>query len=92
LSSASFHFLPLRFKYSPQHPLLKYPQPKFSLSVRDQISHRHETPYKITVLDISMFTFLYGRCSDPAEGSKFAALCNKWLLPPRFICKPQNNT
>jgi hypothetical protein len=25
-SPASHHFLPLRSKYSPQHPVLKYPQ------------------------------------------------------------------
>jgi len=25
-SLASCHFLPLRFKYSPQHPVLKHPQ------------------------------------------------------------------
>jgi hypothetical protein len=25
-SPASFHFLPLRFKYSPQHPVFKHPQ------------------------------------------------------------------
>jgi hypothetical protein len=26
-SPASRHFLPLRSKYSPQHPVLRYPQP-----------------------------------------------------------------
>jgi hypothetical protein len=28
-SSVSYHFLPLRSKYSPQHPVLKHPQSMF---------------------------------------------------------------
>jgi hypothetical protein len=36
-SLASRHFLPLRSKYSPQHPVLRHPQ-----AMRDQVSH----PYK----------------------------------------------
>jgi hypothetical protein len=43
LFPASYYFIPFRFKYSPQHPVLKYLQSIFSsLHVKDQVSH----PYK----------------------------------------------
>jgi hypothetical protein len=37
-SPTSRHFIPLRSKYSPQHPVLKHP-PSMFLNVRDQVSH-----------------------------------------------------
>jgi len=62
-SPASCHFLPLRSKYSPQHPVFKHnlcPSP----SVRDQVS----SPYKITgiimVLCILVFKILEMRWED----------------------------
>jgi hypothetical protein len=42
-SPASHHFLPLRSKHSPQHPVLKYLHLCSSLSVRDQVSHPYKT-------------------------------------------------
>jgi hypothetical protein len=42
-SPISRHFIPLRSKYSPQHPDLKHPQSVFlSYNVRDEVSR----PYK----------------------------------------------
>jgi hypothetical protein len=54
-SRTSYHFIPLRSKYSPQHPVLKYFQ---SLNVRNQVSHSYKTKGKIIVLYILFFTFL----------------------------------
>jgi hypothetical protein len=51
-SPASYHFIPLDFKYSPQDPVLKYPCLYTSLNVRDQVSY----PYK-TIGKIIMFIF-----------------------------------
>jgi hypothetical protein len=51
-SSIACHFIPLRSKYFPQHPVLKYTH------VRDQIWHPNKTTGKIIVLCISMFTLL----------------------------------
>jgi hypothetical protein len=36
-SQTSCHFISLRSKYSPQHPVLKHPQSMFPLNVRDQV-------------------------------------------------------
>jgi hypothetical protein len=52
---ASCHFLPVRYKYSPQHPVLK--QPCSSFSVREYISHPHKTTDKIIVLYILILKF-----------------------------------
>jgi hypothetical protein len=37
-SSPSHHFIPLRSKYSPKHPVLLQPQ-SVTLNVRDEFSH-----------------------------------------------------
>jgi hypothetical protein len=42
-SSASHHFLPLRSKDFPHHPVLILPQSVSSYSVRDQVSHPCKT-------------------------------------------------
>ena len=40
---ALYFFLPLKFKYVPQHPVLKYPQFLFVLpSACDQVPHPHK--------------------------------------------------
>ena len=41
------YLFPPRPKYSPQHPILKHPQPTFPLNVSDQVSHPHKTTRKI---------------------------------------------
>jgi len=46
---ASRHFLPLKSKYSLQHPVLKHPQFLFSFSVRDQDSNPYKTRGNITL-------------------------------------------
>jgi hypothetical protein len=43
----SYHFIPLRSKYFPQHPVLC-----FSLNVRDQVSHPYRTTGKLIVLSL----------------------------------------
>jgi hypothetical protein len=52
-SPASRHFLPLRSKYSPQHPVLKQPQLCSSFSVIDQVQHEYKKQVN-TVLSISV--------------------------------------
>jgi hypothetical protein len=54
-SSVSYHFLPLRSKYSSQHPVLNLCS---SLSVGDQVSHPYKTIDKIIVLYILIFKVL----------------------------------
>jgi len=49
-SRASRPFLPLRFKYSPQYPVLYTLNLCSSLSVRDQVSHPYKTTGKILIL------------------------------------------
>jgi hypothetical protein len=63
-SAASCHFLPLRSKYSPQHPVLKHPQSIVFCSVRDQVSHPYKITGKITVFYVLIFKFLEGRQED----------------------------
>jgi hypothetical protein len=58
-SPAFHHFLHLRYKYSPQHPVLKY-KLHSSLSVREQVSHTYKTG-KIMVLCILMLIVLERR-------------------------------
>jgi hypothetical protein len=49
-SPTSYHFISLRSKYSPQHPVLRYPHSLCSsLNVRDQVSHPYRTTGRITV-------------------------------------------
>ena len=43
------HLVPLRPKYSPQHPLFKHPQPTF-LPQCEQLSHPYKTTGRIIVL------------------------------------------
>jgi hypothetical protein len=62
-SPASCHFLLFRYKYSPQHPLLKH-YLHSSLSVRDHISHQYKTTGNIMVLYILIFKFLESRWKD----------------------------
>jgi hypothetical protein len=60
-SPPTHHFIPLRSKYPPQHPVPKHPQSMFSLNVRDRVSHPHRTTGKIIVLYILIFTFIGSR-------------------------------
>ena len=58
-SPLSSYLIPLRPKYSPQHPILKHVQPT-SLPQCDQVSH----PYNTTVLYILISVFLNGKLED----------------------------
>jgi hypothetical protein len=62
--SSSCHFIPLRPKYAPQHPVLNTLSPRSSLNVREEISHPYKTTSKIKVLYILMFKFFYSRRKD----------------------------
>ena len=56
--------VPLRFKYPPQYPLLKLPQPTFLPSGSIQVSHTFKTTDKTTVQYILIFIFLDSRLED----------------------------
>jgi hypothetical protein len=63
-SLASRYFLPLRSKYSPQHPVLKHPQ-IYSLPLVSEIKlHTNTKTGKIIVLCILIFKILDRRWED----------------------------
>jgi hypothetical protein len=66
-SSISRHFFSLivRYKYSPQHPVLKTLSLCSSPNVRDQVSHPNKSRGKIVVLYNLIFIFL-----DSTRGNK----------------------
>jgi hypothetical protein len=49
ISPSGYYFIPLHSKYSPQHTILKHPQPMFLPNVRDQVSIPYKTRGKIIV-------------------------------------------
>jgi hypothetical protein len=49
-STVSCDFLPLRSKYSPQHPVLKRLSPRDSFKMKIHVSLPYKTKGKITVL------------------------------------------
>jgi hypothetical protein len=53
-SPTSCHFIPLRSKYSPKHPVLNLCS---SLNVRDQFSHPYKTTGKIIVYVVYSFVY-----------------------------------
>jgi hypothetical protein len=56
--SASYYFMPLEDKYSPQHLLLKYSQvPVLPLTFRDEVLHPHKATGKITVSRYNNLSF-----------------------------------
>jgi len=46
-SPVTYHILPLRFTYSPLHPVFKYPQSVSSFSMTDQILQPFRTTGKL---------------------------------------------
>jgi hypothetical protein len=64
LSPFSRYFIPLRSKYSPQHPVSNTLSLCSSLNVRDQVSHPYTTTGRIMVLCILTFKFLDSRRED----------------------------
>jgi hypothetical protein len=60
LSSTPCHLIPLRSKYSPQHPVLKHPQSMFLRSVRHQVSHPHRLTRGILVLHV-VILYVFGQ-------------------------------
>jgi hypothetical protein len=63
-SLSSYHFISLRSKYSPQHPVLKRPKPVFLPKVRDEVSHPFKATDKIISLYVPIFTFSDSRRED----------------------------
>jgi len=76
-SPASCHFLQLRCKYSPQHPLLRHPQFMFFRWVRGDVSHPQKNNKEIflalrllgrKVKDTKLWTErIYGKLSVKLE-------------------------
>jgi hypothetical protein len=69
-SPTSCNFIPLRSKYSPQHPVLKHPSLCSSLNVRDQVSH---------------LFFLIWIVGGGIQGPVDTAATNDLLCQPRVI-------
>jgi hypothetical protein len=67
---------PLRPKYSPQHPILKQPQPTFHPQCQKQFSHPYRTTGKITILYILIFRFL----DSELENKRFSSNNSKHSL------------
>jgi hypothetical protein len=53
-SPASYHFISLQSRYSPQHPVLRHPQ-SVSLGMRGQESHPYNTKVKFYLLSFIFF-------------------------------------
>jgi len=60
LSPFPCHLVPLRSKYSPQYPILRHPQPVFSVNVSDQVSYPYKTTGKIMEVNVFLILNLYG--------------------------------
>ena len=59
LSPFPYHFAPLSTKYSPQHPILKHPQPAFLPQCQRPVSHPYKTTGKIIVLIYYYYYYYY---------------------------------
>jgi hypothetical protein len=64
LSPSSFHFIPLRSKYSAQHLFSNTLNPSSSLNERDQVSHPYKTKGKIIVSYGLIFRLLDSSLED----------------------------
>jgi hypothetical protein len=57
-SLSSGNFLPLRYDYPPQRPVLRHPRPLFLLCVRDKVSRPFKKEGKIIGLCVLILRFL----------------------------------
>jgi len=89
-SPPSCHFIHLRSKYSPQHPILRHNCS--SHSVRDQVSLQYKTAGNIIILYILIFKFLKTKDSESNDKhlqylfSYFLCQCNFHLFLFPNIC------
>jgi len=75
-----YHLFTPKLKYSPQHPILKHPQPAFLPQCLHQVSHPYKMTGKIIVLYIFIFKFLVSKLDDKR-------FCTKWMNAfADFIC------
>jgi len=65
------YLVPLRPKYTPQHPILRPLSLRSSLNVSDQVSHLYSTTGRIIVLYILTFKFLHRKLEDKR-------FCTEW--------------
>jgi hypothetical protein len=59
LSSSSYYFLSVRFKYSLQHLLLKHSKSLLFVHGKNQLSHPYKTTYTTIILYTRMGTQLF---------------------------------
>ena len=59
LCSSQYH-VPVRFNYSPQHPILEHPQPTFLLQYERMVSHPYKTTDSVIVVCIVFFINIFG--------------------------------
>jgi hypothetical protein len=88
-SPASCHFIPLWFRFSPQHPLLEHHKSVCSLNVRDHVSHPCKIPgHFFLYILILMFCIADGKTKDcELHGSKHSLdlSCTRFLRECSFV-------
>ena len=90
-SSLPCCFVPLRPKYSPQHLILKHPQPIFLPQCEYQVSYPYKTTAKIRVLYILIFKFLDSKLEEidsAANDSRHClnSICSLFFHNTVLIC------
>jgi hypothetical protein len=81
----SHHFISLRSKYSPQHPVLKHSLYSF-LNVRDQVSYPYRTIAKTVVLHIWLSTQQMSGMPSERDRSNCVAMTSSLLVENCHIC------
>jgi len=85
-SQSSGYFMLLRSKHFLHYTILERPQPIFSLSVRDQVSHPYKTTGKINVMYILIVICLCRQKEDKNPGPNGSRHCSNFNLFKIFQC------